>query len=94
MLLLEGSPDTHAVMAFIDEAVRSIREAGGEPRTILAGPEAYATLREGVAQRFGRTNQHVEQVQWLTVVVDPSRGDRLAVLPTVRESAEARIEAV
>ena len=94
MLLLEGSPDATSVMAFIDEAVRAIREAGGEPRTILAGPEAYAALREGVAQRFGRENQHVEQVQWLAVVVDPMRGDRIAVLPTVRETAEARIETV
>ena len=72
-----------------------MQESGLEPRFIVVGPLAYERLRAGVAARFGRENQHVEQVQWLTVVVDPARGDRICVLPVVREAAEGvRIETV
>ena len=66
-----------------------------EPRFIVVGPLAYERLREGVASRFGRENQHVEQVQWLTVVVDPARGDRVCVLPPPREAHDGvRIETI
>lgn len=94
MLLLEAAPEADALLAFVDEATRAIRESGGEPRYIVAGPKAYARLREAVAERFGRENQHVEQVQWLTVVVDPSRGDRICVLPPPREADTARLDAL
>lgn len=92
MLLLESAPETDAILSFVEDSVRAIREAGGEPRFVVAGPEAYERLREGVAIRYGRENQHVEQVQWLTVIVDPSRGDRICVLPPPREADTARLD--
>ena len=88
MLLLESAPDADAILGWIDQSVRSLQEGGLEPRFIVVGPLAYERLREGVAARFGRENQHVEQVQWLTVVVDPARHDRVCVLPTPREAAD------
>ncbi|MEM1056912.1 MAG: family 4C encapsulin nanocompartment shell protein [Bacteroidota bacterium] len=95
MLLLEAAPDADAILPFVDDSVCAIREAGGEPRFIVTGPEAYATLREAVAARYNRENQHVEQVQWLTVVVDPARGDRICVLPTPREASDgARLDSL
>ncbi|OZC03052.1 family 4C encapsulin nanocompartment shell protein [Rubricoccus marinus] len=95
MLILEASPETSDLLAFVDESVRNLQQSGAEPRTILVGPLAYERLREAVAARFGRENQHVEQVQWLSVVIDPGREDRICVLPTVRETADgARLETV
>ncbi len=95
VLILESSPEAADLLAFVDESVRSLQQSGAEPRTILAGPLAYERLREAVAARFGRENQHVEQVQWLSVVIDPSREGRICVLPTVRETAEGvRIESL
>lgn len=92
MLLLEAAPDADTMLQFVDESIRAIRDSGGEPRYIVAGPEAYERLREAVATRYGRENQHVEQVQWLTVVVDPAREDRICVVPPPREAVEARLD--
>lgn len=92
MLLLESAPDSDAILPFIGESAGALRDAGLEPRTILVGPLAYERLREAVAAQFGRENQHVEQVQWLTVVVDPGRHDRVCVVPPPRESDGLRLE--
>ena len=94
MLALEASPDADRALAFVDESARALRESGLEPRFVVCGPLAYARLREAVAARYGRENQDVEQVQWLTVVVDPAREDKLCVLPVVREASGVRLEAV
>ncbi|MEL6617199.1 MAG: family 4C encapsulin nanocompartment shell protein [Bacteroidota bacterium] len=92
MLVLESAPDTNQILPFIGESATALRDAGLEPRTILVGPLAYTRLREAVATQFNRENQHVEQVQWLTVVVDPGRGDRVCVVPPPRESNDLRLE--
>ena len=94
MHILESAPDADRILEFVDESAQSLREGGLEPRFVVAGPLAYARLREAVAARYGRENQDVEQVQWLTVVVDPGREDRICVLPVVREGSEVRLESV
>ncbi len=81
-----ATPDT--VLGFVDEQVRSLQAEGAEPRTILVGPEAYEALMDAVAARFGRQRARVEQYQWLSVVVDPFRGDRVCVVPTSRDLAD------
>ena len=93
MTLLEAAPSEAELLAFVDQAVRGVQESGGEPRFVVAGPVAYERLQRAVAERFGRDVQHLEQVQWLTVVLDPGRGDRITVLPPPREAADgARLE--
>ncbi|MFN3597577.1 MAG: family 4C encapsulin nanocompartment shell protein [Rubricoccaceae bacterium] len=88
MLVLEASPDTSALLPFIDDAVRGLGEGGMEARYILVGPVAYERLRHAVAQRYGRAAGHFEQVQFLPVVVDPFRADRVCVVPAPRDAAE------
>lgn len=87
MTLLEFSPDPDEVLDVVDQGVRDLQEAGLEPRFIVLGPEAYDRLREAVAARFGRSAGYFEQYQYLTVVVDPGRADRLCVVPAPREVA-------
>lgn len=89
MIVLEASPETDALLPFIDDAVRDLSEGGLEARYILAGPEAYERLRHAVAQRYGRAPGYFEQVQYLPVVVDPFRADRVCVVPAPREAAES-----
>ena len=88
MTVLEATPDADAVLEFVDEQVRGLRDAGLEPASILVGPEAFEALKTAVAVRFGRERANVEQYQWLTVVVDPFRGAAVCVVPTPREVAE------
>ena len=80
-----ATPDT--ILDFVDEQVRALQSDGAEPRTILVGPDAYDALQDAVAARFGRERARVEQYQWLSVVVDPFRTDRVCVLPTPRDLA-------
>ena len=88
MTLVETATTLETVLDQIDGAVRDVQDAGGEPRFILLGPEAYDHLRHAVAERFGRSPGFFEQYQFLTLVVDPGRGDRLAVVPAPRAVAE------
>lgn len=85
MTVLEASPDAADILPFIDQQVRDLTEAGLEPRTILAGPEAYAALQDAVAARFGRERAVLEQYQWLGIVVDPFRGASVCVVPHPRD---------
>lgn len=94
MTIVEQSPDQDEILAFVDESVRAIRDAGLEPRTILAGPRAYTRLCGAVAERFGRKEAQIEQYQWIGIVVDPFRGDEVVVLPTPAQSSELRAEKV
>lgn len=94
MTITQQSPDQSGVLTFVDESVRAIRDAGLEPRTILAGSRAYARLCGAVAERFGRKNAQIEQYQWIGIVVDPFRDDEIVVLPTPAQSAEIRAEKV
>lgn len=89
MLVLESSPSPDALLDFIDEGMRALQDAGLEPRFVLVGPEAYARLREAVAARYGRSAGFFEQYQYLTIVVDPFRGEAVCVVPVPREVAEA-----
>lgn len=88
MTVLEGTPDTAEILSFVDMAVRSLQDGGLEPRTLIAGPEAYDRLCTAMAARLGRSKGTFEQYQWLTIVVDPFREDRLCVVPVPREVAE------
>ncbi|WP_412063213.1 family 4C encapsulin nanocompartment shell protein [Rubrivirga sp. IMCC45206] len=93
MTVTDAAPAPDDLLSEIDEQVRSLRESGGEPHAILVGPDAYEALKSAVAERFGRERADLSQYQWLTVVVDPFRGARVAVVPTPREvSAGVRAE--
>lgn len=77
----------------LDQQVRELQQAGGEPHAIVVGPEAYELLKTAVAERFGRERADLSQYQWVPVVVDPFRGDRACVVPAPREvSAGVRAE--
>ena len=88
MTVLESSPPQEHVLDFIDEGVRVLQDAQLEPRFILVGPESYTNLREAVSLRFERSPGYFEQYQYLTIVVDPFRGDTVCVAPVPREVAE------
>jgi hypothetical protein len=88
MTVLEAQPDADAILPFVDEQVRALRDAGGEPQSVLVGPEAYEVLQTAVAARFGRERAHLSQYQWLPVVVDPFRGGAVCVVPAPRDVAE------
>ena len=66
----------------------ALQDAGGDPRFVLLGPDAYTHLREAIAARYGRSAGTFEQYQYLTLVVDPFRGDAICVAPAPREVAE------
>ena len=88
MTVLESSPTQEHVLDFIDEGVRASQDAQLEPRFILLGPESYTNLREAISLRFGRSPGYFEQYQYLTIVVDPFRGDSVCVSPPPRDVAE------
>ena len=88
MLHPDFATDRATVLDRADEAMRRLQEAGLEPRFLVAGPAAYEHLRHAMAERFGRSAGYFEQYGWLTIVVDPQRGDRLTVLPAPRESLD------
>ena len=88
MTVLESSPTPESVLDFIDDGVRALQDAQLEPRFILVGPESYTNLREAISLRFGRSPGFFEQYQYLTVVVDPFRGDTVCVTPAPRDVAE------
>ena len=88
MTVLESSPSQDHLLDFIDEGVRVLQDAQLEPRFILLGPESYTNLREAISRRFGRSPGYFEQYQYLTIVVDPFRGDTVCVAPAPREVAE------
>ena len=88
MTVLESSPDRAHVLAFIDESVRALTEAGLTPHAIVVGKDAYVHLRKAVGERFGRGAGHFETYQHLPVVVDPFRAGEVTVVPAPREVAE------
>ena len=87
MTVTDAAPAPADLLAAVDQQVRELQEAGAEPAAILVGPEAYATLKATVAERFGREPADLGQYQWLTVVVDPFRADRVCVVPTPRDQS-------
>ena len=87
MTILESAPQRDSILDFVDEGVRALQDALLEPRFILVGPESYTSLREAVSTRFGRSPGYFEQYQYLTIVVDPFRGDTVCVAPVPREVA-------
>lgn len=88
MTVLDAPATPKTILDFVDEQVRALQSDGAEPRTILVGPDAFEALQDAVAARFGRERARVEQYQWLSVVVDPFRGDRVCVVPTSRDLAD------
>ena len=87
MTVLETAPSPDAILDAIDGGVRGLQEAGLEPRFVVAGSAAYASLCTAIADRYGREPGHFEQYQWLTIVVDPFRDHEVAVLPAPRDVA-------
>jgi len=87
MTIVDAAPDPSDLLATLDQQVRDLQDAGGEPSAILVGPEAYESLKTAVAERFGRQRADLAQYQWLTVVVDPFREDRVCVVPAPRDQA-------
>jgi hypothetical protein len=77
-----GDPASDEILDFIDQEVRSLQDAGQEPRFLLVGPAAYAALREAMGRRFGRTAGTFESYQWLSIVLDPFRGEGVCVIPS------------
>lgn len=93
MTVLDTAPAPADFLAVLDQQVRDLGDAGGEAHAILVGPEAYETLKTAVAERFGRERADLSQYQWVPVVVDPFRADRLCVVPAPRDvSAGVRAE--
>lgn len=87
MTITDQAPDSSDLLTTIDQQVRDLQDAGAEPSAILIGPDAYAVLRVAVAAQFGREVADLAQYQWLPVVVDPFRGDRVCVVPPARDQA-------
>lgn len=75
-------PSDDHILDFIDDSVRALQEEGQEPRYVVVGPEAYEALRQAMARRYNRTPGTFESYQWLSIVLDPFRGDAVCVLPT------------
>ena len=88
MTVLESCPLPEAILDFIDESMRVLQDGQLEPRFILLGPESYENLRHAIAERFGRSPGFFEQYQYLTLVVDPFRGNSVCVSPAPRDVAE------
>lgn len=75
---------THAtddVLEFIDEAVRQLQQEGLEAAYVVVGPASYETLRHAIGRRYNRTPGTFETYQYLSIVLDPYRGDEVCVLP-------------
>lgn len=76
-----------ALLDFIDERVRELQEQAVEPRYVVVGPSAYEVLCRAMGERFGRSAGLFETYQWLSIVVDPFRGEQVCVLPSPAEVA-------
>lgn len=87
MTVLESTPAPGDILPTIDTAVRSLQDAGLEPRFVVLGPDAYDALCQAIAKQFGREVGQFEQYQWLTLVVDPFRAGEVTVLPVPRDVA-------
>ncbi|MEZ4701938.1 MAG: family 4C encapsulin nanocompartment shell protein [Rhodothermales bacterium] len=87
MTVLEYAPSETEILDFIHDGIRQLQEAGSEPRYILMGTAAYATLRRAIATRFQRTAGTFESYQYLPIVVDPLRDHFVCVLPSSHETA-------
>ena len=88
MTITDQAPDPADLLATIDRQVRDLQEAGAEPAAIVIGPDAYATLKTAVAEQFGREPADLAQYQWLPVVLDPFRADRVCVVPPPRDQTD------
>ena len=92
MTILEYSPPEHEILDFINDRIRELQDSGTEAKYILAGPEAYGRLRRAMAARFKRSEGVFETYNYVPIVVDPSRSERLCVLPAPSVCAdEARL---
>ena len=87
MTVVDSAPAAADLLPALDAQVRDLQEAGGEPAAILLGPDAYEALKTAVAERFGRERADLAQYQWVPVVVDPFRTDRVCVVPAPRDVA-------
>ena len=85
MTVTDAAPAAADLLPFIDRQVRDLADAGGEPTAIVLGPDAYEALKSAVAERFGRERADLGQYQWVPVVVDPFRADRVCVVPAPRD---------
>lgn len=89
MTILEYSPSEQEILDFINDRVRELQSSDLEAKYILAGPEAYARMRRAMAARFRRSEGVFETYNYLPIIVDPSREDRICVLPAPAVCAES-----
>lgn len=89
MTILEYSPDEDEILDFINDRIRELKDSDEEAKYILAGPEAYSRLRRAMSSRFKRSEGTFETYNYIPIVVDPSRKDRLCVLPAPAVCADA-----
>lgn len=89
MTILEYAPSREEVLAFIDDGIRQLREAGAEAQYIVVGPGAYEHLRKAIGQRFQRGAGQFETYQHIAIVLDPFReAGAVCVLPAPAECAK------
>lgn len=81
MTVLEYAPTEDEILDFVNDSIRQLQEAAVEPKYIMMGPEAYATMREAMGKRFNRDAGAFETYQFFPIVVDPLRKDTVCVLP-------------
>lgn len=88
MTVIEYAPDTDEILDFIDGSIRTLQEAGVEPKYIVVGRAAYARMREAMGARFRRAAGVFETYQFFPIVLDPLRDDTVLVLPAPAECAK------
>lgn len=81
MTILEHAPTRNEILDFIDESIRQLQAGGADAKYIVLGREAYATLRQAVAERFHRKPKDFETYNYLPLILDPFRTDSVCVLP-------------
>ena len=88
MTILEYAPPREEMLAFIDDSIRQLREAGVEAQYIVVGSAAYEDLRKAIGQRFQRGAGTFETYQHVAIVLDPFRdAGAVCVLPPPAECA-------
>lgn len=85
MTILQYAPSQEDILDFIDQSIQQLVGAGSEARYVVMGPDAFALFRQAVAARLHRKPRDFGTYNYLPVIVDPFRADRVCVLPEPRE---------
>ncbi|MCB0719841.1 MAG: hypothetical protein KDD65_15450 [Bacteroidetes bacterium] len=87
MVIVEYRPNKEEIIDFIDQSIASLSEAGIPAHSILLGPASYSVLQEALARALHRDEGTFQTYNYLPLVVDPIREDRICVLPSPAECA-------